>query len=282
MEVTGVAGVTPSFRFTVACWQVSLERFLSSLGLCRQQYRVEVHHSCVLGGLWLRKFLVGQSRAHFCCLTNNRSRRTSFQVARAFVGTTLGQFVLLSCLATFQTSLVYCRPLMASQRAVLLLLRDSVQLSCFSLLHRRELLCGFGLRPMPLGLARDDPLAGAPALDAYPKTKVSEPHLQWRKAQTGPFWVSRNFFLCCPKMSNHGAWWWQARLCLGFRTLRIGQSDSLPPLPRCSSKFLPETRHVLMTFKCAFDSCHLVLNSSASADEEDGETIISERHPLWA
>ena len=82
----------------------------------------------------------------------------------------------------FLGSLVCCRPPRASQRAVLLLHHHSVQLSRFSMLQRRRFFCSFSNRPMALGLARDDPLAGAPALDAH-SMKVSEPLLQWRKVQ---------------------------------------------------------------------------------------------------
>ena len=69
----------------------------------------------------------------------------------------------------FLGSLVYCRPPWASQRAVLLLHHHSVQLSRFSLLQRRRFFRSFINRPMALGLARDDPLAGASALDAHLK-----------------------------------------------------------------------------------------------------------------
>ena len=53
---------------------------------------------------------------------------------------------------------------------------------------------------MPLDLARDDPLAGGPALDAY-LWKVSEPRVQWRKAQVGSGLAP----LGCPEPSFFGA-----------------------------------------------------------------------------
>ena len=63
-------------------------------------------------------------------------------------------------------SLVYCRPLWAPQRTVLLHIHD-VQLSRLARLQRRRLFCRFCNYPMALDLARDDPLAGAFAFDAY-------------------------------------------------------------------------------------------------------------------
>ena len=89
----------------------------------------------------------------------------------------------------FLGSLVYCRPPWASQRAVLLLHHHYVQLSRFSLLQRRRFCCSSSNRPMALGLARDDPLAGAPTLDA---------HLKESKRASAPMEKGTNGFSAGP------------------------------------------------------------------------------------
>ena len=109
-------------------------------------------------------------------------------------------------------------------------LRRSVQLARFSLLQRRELFCGFGLRPMPLGWARDDPLVGAPALDAYliEGERASSPMEKGAdRFWAGHLWVPRNFFLCCRRLSNQG----HTRLCLGFSNIADRTKRSRPTSP---------------------------------------------------
>ena len=46
------------------------------------------------------------------------------------------------------------------------------------------------------------------------------------------------------------------------------------------NELAPEMHHVLMTFKCTVEGCDFVLNASICFEEE-GETIISGRCPLW-
>ena len=100
--------------------------------------------------------------------------------------------------------------------------------SAFSLFAAaaKGLLCGFSLRPMPLGLAGDDPLAGAPALDAFltESERASSP----MERGAGGFWachfrVPKKFLSLLPQVV-------QSRGLIGVkwvsRTLRIGQSDS--------------------------------------------------------
>ena len=120
MEVTGVAGVTPSFRFTLACWQVSLVSFslrwasadsssvLKCISFVQLKWRRARGHSCFLDGLWLRKFLVGQSRVHRCCLTHSRSWPNSLSVARTCARTPPGHVFLV-----FVFFLAWCKCLVS-------------------------------------------------------------------------------------------------------------------------------------------------------------------------
>ena len=138
----------------------------------------------------------------------------------------------------FQGSLVYCRPPWASQLAVLLLHHHSAQLSRFSLLQRRRFFCCFSNRPMALGLVRDDPLAGAPALDAQ-FTEGERASAPMEKGTDG-FWAGP---FGCPEPSFFAVLGLPAKALDGgipecdcvlvFLLSQVRQSVSFPPLSRC-------------------------------------------------
>ena len=80
-----------------------------------------------------------------------------------------------------------------------------VQRSRFARLQRRRLFCRFSNHPVALGLARDDLLAGAPALDAYfiEGERASAPMEIGTNGFWGwSLWVSRTFFLCVSRSSS--------------------------------------------------------------------------------
>ena len=61
---------------------------------------------------------------------------------------------------------------------------------------------------MALGVARDDPLAGAPALDAHleKRERASAPMEKRVQMNSGvPLWVSKTFFLCVSRSSSQAA-----------------------------------------------------------------------------